>query len=204
MTTAAADVCSAHAGYAPWDGVNALDAAFVAYAGISALRQQIRPDQRVHGVISGRDWTPNGSFNVSSPHLHTPVFLHAPTPPDVKEKWWWWWWWMKHTSLTSDADFFFFFFFFFFCPGLATQVIPDYAKMSWSVRADVWDALEPLRERVVHCLECATRLFSRCFLVLDKFLSSANNHPPPPTCATVIPACIDPARARRGVAMTSC
>jgi hypothetical protein len=42
--------------------VNALDAAFVAYAGISALRQQIRPEQRVHGVISGRDWTPNGSF----------------------------------------------------------------------------------------------------------------------------------------------
>jgi len=54
--------CSAHAGYAPWEGVNALDAAFVAYAGISALRQQIRPEQRVHGVISGRDWTSNGSF----------------------------------------------------------------------------------------------------------------------------------------------
>jgi hypothetical protein len=54
-------VRSAHAGYAPWDGVNALDAAFVAYAGISALRQQIRPEQRVHGIISGRDWTPNGS-----------------------------------------------------------------------------------------------------------------------------------------------
>jgi len=81
----------AHAGYSPWDGVNALDAAFVAYAGISALRQQIRPEQRVHGVISGRDWAPN--------------------------------------------------------------VIPDYAKMSWSVRADVWDAVEPLRERVVHCFE---------------------------------------------------
>ncbi|KAI0299325.1 hypothetical protein BC826DRAFT_967166 [Russula brevipes] len=81
----------AHAGYAPWDGVNALDAAFVAYAGISALRQQIRPEQRVHGIISGRDWTPN--------------------------------------------------------------VIPDYAKMSWSVRADAWGAVEPLRERVVRCLE---------------------------------------------------
>jgi len=34
-------------------------------------------------------------------------------------------------------------------------VIPDYAKMSWSVRADAWDALEPLRDRVVKCLECA-------------------------------------------------
>lgn len=49
---------------------------------------------------------------------------------------------------TSDADFFFFFSF------LAHAiVIPDYAKMSWSVRADAWAALEPLRERVVSCLE---------------------------------------------------
>ena len=32
-------------------------------------------------------------------------------------------------------------------------VIPDYAKMSWSVRTQKWDALEPLRERVVRCLE---------------------------------------------------
>lgn len=61
---------SAHAGFAPWDGVNALDAAFVAYAGISALRQQIRPEQRVHGVISGRDWAPNGSYHL--PKTNTP------------------------------------------------------------------------------------------------------------------------------------
>ncbi|KAN0129893.1 peptidase M20 domain containing protein [Lactarius tabidus] len=82
---------TAHAGYAPWDGINALDAAFVAYAGISALRQQIRPEQRVHGVISGRDWAPN--------------------------------------------------------------VIPDYAKLSWLVRAETRDSLEQLRGRVVRCLE---------------------------------------------------
>ena len=49
-----------HAAAAPWEGQNALDAAFVAYAAISALRQQIKPDQRVHGIVSGRDWTPNG------------------------------------------------------------------------------------------------------------------------------------------------
>ena len=61
---------SAHAGYAPWDGINALDAAFVAYAGISALRQQIRPEQRVHGVISGRDWAPNGKFYTHTPLLY--------------------------------------------------------------------------------------------------------------------------------------
>ena len=74
-------LCSAHAGYAPWDGVNALDAAFVAYAGISALRQQIRPEQRVHGVISGRDWAPNGSCLPK-----TSRFEHAPSTPTRKQK----------------------------------------------------------------------------------------------------------------------
>ncbi|KAM5545554.1 hypothetical protein V8D89_000592 [Ganoderma adspersum] len=49
----------AHAAAAPWEAQNALDAAFVAYASISALRQQMKPDQRVHGIILGRDWTPN-------------------------------------------------------------------------------------------------------------------------------------------------
>jgi hypothetical protein len=75
--------CSAHAGYAPWDGVNALDAAFVAYAGISALRQQIRPEQRVHGVISGRDWTPNGSSVFVHHHHHARSLL--PLPPAFKK-----------------------------------------------------------------------------------------------------------------------
>ena len=52
---------SAHAAVAPWEAQNALDAAFVAYAAISALRQQIKPDQRVQGIVVGREWTPNGT-----------------------------------------------------------------------------------------------------------------------------------------------
>lgn len=43
---------NAHAGAAPWAGVNALDAIVMAYASISAMRQQIRPTDRVHGVIT--------------------------------------------------------------------------------------------------------------------------------------------------------
>jgi hypothetical protein len=105
--------------------VNALDAAFVAYAGISALRQQIRPEQRVHGVISGRDWTPNGSFDHHRHHHHVP-----PASPRASKT--------KYEGLTTRR----------------LIVIPDYAKMKWSVRADAWGALEPLRERVVKCLEC--------------------------------------------------
>lgn len=49
---------SAHAGAVPWEGVNALDAAFLAYANISALRQQIKPTHRIHGIVTGKDWAP--------------------------------------------------------------------------------------------------------------------------------------------------
>ena len=51
---------SAHAGLAPWEGANALDAAFLAYSNVSALRQQIKPDHRVTGVIQGCKGTANG------------------------------------------------------------------------------------------------------------------------------------------------
>ncbi|KAJ7066559.1 hypothetical protein C8F01DRAFT_706971 [Mycena amicta] len=51
---------NAHAGAAPWEGRNALDAAFLAYGSISVLRQQMRPDHRVHGIIQGNEeWLPN-------------------------------------------------------------------------------------------------------------------------------------------------
>jgi metal-dependent amidase/aminoacylase/carboxypeptidase family protein len=38
---------------APWEGTNAFDAAMLAYSGVSVLRQQMKPDHRVHGVIKG-------------------------------------------------------------------------------------------------------------------------------------------------------
>lgn len=41
----------AHAAAAPHNGINALDAAVLAYNGISMLRQQILPSQRIHGII---------------------------------------------------------------------------------------------------------------------------------------------------------
>lgn len=42
---------AAHASAAPWEGINALDAIQLYYAGVAALRQQLRPDVRLHGVI---------------------------------------------------------------------------------------------------------------------------------------------------------
>ncbi|KAG8691612.1 hypothetical protein FRC11_015049 [Ceratobasidium sp. 423] len=88
----------AHAGAAPWEGKNALDAAFVAYAALSALRQQIHPNARVHGIIEGRDW--------------------------------------------------------------ASNVIPNYAKMEYTVRAPTWSEVVALRARVNKCFEAAAHATS--------------------------------------------
>lgn len=41
----------AHAAAAPEEGVNALDAAVLAYTGLSVLRQQTKPDERIQVVI---------------------------------------------------------------------------------------------------------------------------------------------------------
>ncbi|TFY78609.1 hypothetical protein EWM64_g5402, partial [Hericium alpestre] len=84
---------TAHAAAAPWEGINALDAAFLAYSSISVLRQQMKPDHRVQGTVSGKNW--------------------------------------------------------------AANVIPDYAKMTWIVRAPTWDEVDVLRTRVVNCLQAA-------------------------------------------------
>jgi amidohydrolase len=43
---------ASHAAAAPWDGVNALDAIVLAYSGVAALRQHLRPGEKVHGIIT--------------------------------------------------------------------------------------------------------------------------------------------------------
>lgn len=42
---------AAHAAGAPHEGVNALDAVVLFYNAVSMLRQQVRPDVRIHGII---------------------------------------------------------------------------------------------------------------------------------------------------------
>lgn len=42
----------AHAGLNPWNGTNALDAIVLAYNGLSTLRQQMIPTDRLHGIIT--------------------------------------------------------------------------------------------------------------------------------------------------------
>ncbi|KAG1770747.1 amidohydrolase [Suillus occidentalis] len=96
---------SAHAGNAPWEGANALDAAFLSYSSVSVLRQQIKPDHRINGVINGSE--------------------------------------------------------------RAVNVIPDYAKMRWYVRAPTRDQLTQLTERVSACFEGAA-LATSCRLKITK------------------------------------
>ncbi|MDA8189143.1 MAG: M20 family metallopeptidase [Dehalococcoidales bacterium] len=50
---------SAHAASRPEDGVNALDAMILSYNNINALRQHIRRDARIHGIITSGGEAPN-------------------------------------------------------------------------------------------------------------------------------------------------
>jgi len=43
---------ASHASADPWEGVNALDAVIGMYNAVSMLRQQVRPDCRIHGIIT--------------------------------------------------------------------------------------------------------------------------------------------------------
>ncbi|RTE80210.1 hypothetical protein BHE90_005320 [Fusarium euwallaceae] len=86
---------TAHAAGEPWNGTNALDAAVAAYNNAAMLRQQIRPDERIHVVIN------NG--------------------------------------------------------GAASNVITDYTRMDWAVRAPTKARCEKLYDRVEKCIQAAAQ-----------------------------------------------
>ncbi|KAL8290218.1 hypothetical protein RQP46_003157 [Phenoliferia psychrophenolica] len=71
---------TAHAAAAPWEAINAQDAAVLAYNNISALRQQTHPTHRIHGIIINENWVQNvipGSSKI--------VFaVRAPTMAEVE------------------------------------------------------------------------------------------------------------------------
>jgi amidohydrolase len=50
---------AAHAAADPWDGVNAVDAVVQTFNNVSMLRQQVRPDARIHGIITSGGAAPN-------------------------------------------------------------------------------------------------------------------------------------------------
>lgn len=72
---------SAHAGGNPWDGINALDALVASYNNISILRQQIRPDERIHCAFLE---TPKVA-NVIPSYTKANWQLRSPTLADLKQ-----------------------------------------------------------------------------------------------------------------------
>jgi len=50
---------AAHASTDPWEGVNALDAVIQTFNNVSMLRQQIRPEARIHGIVTQGGAAPN-------------------------------------------------------------------------------------------------------------------------------------------------
>ncbi|KAM6501120.1 hypothetical protein JOM56_004134 [Amanita muscaria] len=70
---------TAHAALSPWEGLNSLDAAVLAYNNISALRQQLRPTHRVHGIIEGKDW----AANIIPDYSKLRYYIRAPTKAEM-------------------------------------------------------------------------------------------------------------------------
>ena len=69
---------ASHASADPWEGVNALDACVQTYNAVSMLRQQVRPDCRIHGIITSGGAAPNiipeyasAIFYVRAPSIDT-------------------------------------------------------------------------------------------------------------------------------------
>ena len=50
---------AAHAAGAPWDGINALDAVNLMFSGVNCLRQHVKPDVRIHGIVTYGGLAPN-------------------------------------------------------------------------------------------------------------------------------------------------
>jgi amidohydrolase len=72
---------AAHASSWPWRGVNALNAMIQLFVSLDAMRQQLRPDARVHGVI-----TEGGEqANIIPEHTAAEFYLRAPKTDYCKE-----------------------------------------------------------------------------------------------------------------------
>ncbi|KAE9390648.1 hypothetical protein BT96DRAFT_833152, partial [Gymnopus androsaceus JB14] len=72
---------TAHAALSPWEGINALDAAVLAYTNIAALRQQLRPTVRVHGILEGKGW----AANVIPDYAKYICYIRAPTAIELED-----------------------------------------------------------------------------------------------------------------------
>uniref|UniRef100_A0A3B4ZZ06 Peptidase M20 domain-containing protein 2 n=1 Tax=Stegastes partitus TaxID=144197 RepID=A0A3B4ZZ06_9TELE len=79
---------ASHASAYPWEGINALDAAVLCYNNLSALRQQMKPDWRVHGIIKHGGVKPNiiPAYTELEYYLRTPSRAELPVLKDKAQK----------------------------------------------------------------------------------------------------------------------
>ncbi|XP_067416800.1 xaa-Arg dipeptidase isoform X2 [Emydura macquarii macquarii] len=70
---------ASHAAAYPWEGINALDAAVLAYNNLSVLRQQTKPTWRVHGIIKNGGVKPN----IIPSYTELEFYLRAPSVKDL-------------------------------------------------------------------------------------------------------------------------
>jgi len=71
---------AAHASADPWEGVNALDAVIQTFNNVSMLRQQIRPESRIHGIV-----TSGGAAANIIPEFASALFYVR--APELDEMW---------------------------------------------------------------------------------------------------------------------
>ncbi|XP_035534966.1 peptidase M20 domain-containing protein 2-like [Morone saxatilis] len=71
---------ASHASAYPWEGINALDAAVLCYNNLSVLRQQMKPNWRVHGIIKHGGLKPNiiPAYTELEYYLRTPSRTELP------------------------------------------------------------------------------------------------------------------------------
>ena len=65
---------ASHASADPWEGVNALDAVIQMYNAVSMLRQQVRPDCRIHGIITSG----GAAANIIPEYASAVFYVRAP------------------------------------------------------------------------------------------------------------------------------
>jgi amidohydrolase len=65
---------AAHASASPWRGVNALNAVIALFNGLDAMRQQLRPDSRIHGIIT----VGGQQANIIPEHTAAEFYLRSP------------------------------------------------------------------------------------------------------------------------------
>ena len=71
---------ASHAAAFPWEGINALDAAVMAYTNMSMMRQQMKPTWRVHGIVTNGGIKPN----IIPEESQLQYYIRAPTEGELK------------------------------------------------------------------------------------------------------------------------